>query len=142
MAADNLPELKSQRERVVARLRRHTRFLTEPSRNPDIPPKVRYWLRGIATNDNITYVLQSPAEPLVKDDDWAEQAQWWKIGRRPNDTMHSEFAPERIKQSEVLAAARNDSREVVLVYASDEAIAPSHDTPAAPLEVSESFKAG
>lgn len=73
----------------------------------------------------------------MKFDGWTEQAQWWKIGRRANDASYLELVPERVTQSEVLEAVKNDCKEVVLVYASDDALTPSVDKPAPPLEVSE-----
>lgn len=115
-------DLKTHKEQALKQLHLHSHVLTEVTENSKTSPKFRYRLRGVATKPNITYVLQHGTEAIARDEGWHESAQWWKIECRTQDTPYFEFLPERVTQTEVLRAAKSDSKDVLLIYANDVAI--------------------
>src|SRR5205085_586770 len=98
-------------EAVSESLRDTCTILTDPdSLNDDERPQVRYTLCGVATDAHTTYVTN----PTSSHD------QWTKIQYRTTPACEQ----EPVSQFDVLHAASNDSRSVLLVYAQDSALEP------------------
>ncbi|TGJ83936.1 hypothetical protein E0Z10_g4835 [Xylaria hypoxylon] len=84
-------------------------------------PSMKYLLRGVATTAEVAYVcvrdvegsLDSGENPVVKD-------QWWKIGYVKSDA--SPIKSEKVTPDDVLQAAGTESKNPILVYASDVAL--------------------
>lgn len=92
-------------------------------------------LRGVCTEPHITYVLR-PRNPNESTDEW----QWWRISFSLEDekTRQAErhargeipapktdaigYTARKVREIEVLHAAREESRGALLVYASSNAM--------------------
>ena len=82
-------------------------------------PVMRYRLCGMATDSRTTFVLRRAKETLVNmDEGEPEKDQWWKL-HYSNDP---EITKTRVEEDAV-AKAGEESRDVLLVYGSDAAIA-------------------
>lgn len=90
----------------------------------------RYTLRGVCTASDTTYVLANPSATEDLLDSPADQWQWWKLTYSSAPGTSSPASAMRVEQDDVLRAARNESTEVGLVYASDAALA--HTTESLP----------
>ncbi|KAI0491170.1 hypothetical protein F4859DRAFT_36465 [Xylaria cf. heliscus] len=85
-------------------------------------PSIKYLLRGVATTPEVAYVCVRDAEDssnpgensVVKD-------QWWKIGYVKSDA--SPIKSEKVTPDDVLHAAGTESKNPILVYASEAALA-------------------
>jgi hypothetical protein len=141
-------ELYAMREETAEKIRSFSKTLTEPSPDaPDEPPNCRYTLRGVVTAPNVTYVLKrvTPHIPESLMDDGEAKAsdwQWWRISFSADDarTQHASAADRKstynmprnadiagytatkIREVEVLRAARDESNSVLLVYANSNAV--------------------
>ena len=139
--------LEESKEQSLEQLRELSRLYTQAGHNPDEGPHHRYTLRGVATNHRTTYVLEK-TKPEEADNMLSTEAmdwQWWKInfssgGAKPisyevSHPLHpflkmdlSLFGADhngllqKVREVEVLKAARDESRNVLLVYASDKAV--------------------
>ncbi|GAW17353.1 hypothetical protein ANO14919_068100 [Xylariales sp. No.14919] len=84
-------------------------------------PSTKYLLRGVATTNEVAYVCVRDVEdspnsgenPVVKD-------QWWKIGYVKSDA--SPIKSEKVTPDDVLQAAGTESKNPILVYASEMAL--------------------
>ncbi|KAI0525542.1 hypothetical protein F5B22DRAFT_633634 [Xylaria bambusicola] len=85
-------------------------------------PTIKYLLRGVATTTDVAYVcvredsqlnLFSEATPSAKD-------QWWKVGYVASDA--SPIKCEKVTPDDVLQAAGTESKNPILVYASEVAL--------------------
>jgi hypothetical protein len=144
---DGRIELEEQRQKAIETLRSYSKTLTEPSASADGPPKCTYTLRGVCTAPHITYVLRRHSSGKTGDamqegngpvHDW----QWWRISfstddartkeasttesrRRyniPRNTDVAGFTCRKVREIEVLRAAREESNNVLLVYANSNAV--------------------
>lgn len=142
---DKLKDLQNRRQKAVKTLRNYSKFLTEPSESPTEPPQHRYTLRGVCTEPHITYVLR----PVTSHN--SEQAtdlqpsagdrwQWWRISFSTDDAKARRaetnrdgkaaasaadvvgYTARKVREIEVLHAAREESKNVLLVYANSNAI--------------------
>jgi hypothetical protein len=84
-------------------------------------PSMKYLLRGVATTSEVAYVCvrgaenpSNPGERLVGTD------QWWKIGYVKTDA--SPIKSEKVTLDDVLQAAGTESKNPILVYASEKAL--------------------
>ena len=134
-------------------LRNYSKILTEPSESPTEPPYHKYTLRGVCTEPHITYVLR-PREGATSsesraDDEW----QWWRISfstddaktRRAESSRDDHAAPNnadvigytarKVREIEVLRAAREECKSVLLVYASANAVRAQEGQIPPPLQV-------
>ncbi|KAL8848834.1 MAG: hypothetical protein Q9221_006130 [Calogaya cf. arnoldii] len=117
-----LQELEESKNTVQARLRELSKLLTEPSDIPEESPCNRYTLRGVCAEPHTVYV-QERAEMKTVDDmlnGEAEDWQWWKLHYESNQT--TSVSCTKVRQVEVLKAARDESSSAILVYASDKAM--------------------
>ena len=83
---------------------------------------VKYSLRGISTSPHTVYVLEKTM-PEDSNDIMSTEAkdwQWWKIAYLRDDVKPVVYT--RLTEESVLQAARTDSTNALLVYASDKAI--------------------
>ncbi|KAJ9310120.1 hypothetical protein DTO217A2_406 [Paecilomyces variotii] len=143
-----LKELEVRRQNALETLRGYSKTLTEPSASPDEPPHCEYTLRGVCTEPHITYVLRRCAERRSEDQmdiDKPQQGwQWWRISFSTDDakTQQSEssksngtgkyvappntdvigYTARKVREIEVLRAAREESKSVLLVYANSSAV--------------------
>lgn len=140
-----IADLQNRRQKAVKTLRNYSKFLTEPSESPTEPPQHRYTLRGVCTEPHITYVLR----PVTSHN--SEQAtdlqpsagdrwQWWRISFSTDDAKARRaetnrdgkaaasaadvvgYTARKVREIEVLHAAREESKNVLLVYANSNAI--------------------
>lgn len=142
-----LKELEERKHAAHDTMRSYSRALTEPSPNPGEPPLRKYTLRGVCTQPHVTYVLRSSdaakSGDLMDIDDRNDGAsQWWRISfsaedgkarqaakREPHSTQPASqdgdvvgYTAHRVREVEVLRAAREEYRSVLLVYANDNAV--------------------
>ncbi|KAI0865689.1 hypothetical protein F4860DRAFT_460056 [Xylaria cubensis] len=84
-------------------------------------PSIQYSLRGVATTSEVAYVCvrdvdgpSNPGESSVAKD------QWWKIGYVQSDA--SPIKSEKVTLDDVLQAAGTESKNPILIYASETAL--------------------
>lgn len=121
-------------------LRDYSKLFTEPSSYPIDIPCHKYTLRGVCTEPHVTYVLRhSATEESNEGDGW----QWWRISFSTDDakTRQTErdghqpsrravpknadvvgYTARKVREIEVLRAAREESKSALLIYASDNAV--------------------
>lgn len=138
-------DLEVERAQAEKALRACSKILTEPSNTPHEPPTRKYTLRGVCTEPHITYVLRyrpwEDESEIVRDEDQPSDAQWWRISFSAEDgkivqaekkaargdnspTQDGDivgYTARKVRQSEVLEAARKEWNKVLLVYASETA---------------------
>ncbi|KAF2404485.1 hypothetical protein EJ06DRAFT_526564 [Trichodelitschia bisporula] len=110
-----LQALNEERKKTVKRLEEVWSLFMQPAKMPDEPsPTHRYNLCGVSIGHNLTHTLY-PTQA-----DRAEASpEWWYIEYQ--DTREC-VIKKQVTEADVLDAARNKSREVTLVYATDEAV--------------------
>lgn len=138
--------LEVRKQKALETMHSYSRMLTEPSESPHEPPSHRYSLRGVCTEPHVTYLLK-PREIKDQGDamnvDGEENGfQWWRISFSTEDgkTRQAEkreaqgdqaatpngdvmgYTARKVSETEVLRAAREEYRSVLLVYASDAAL--------------------
>jgi hypothetical protein len=150
----HIAELENRKQKAVETLRNYSKFLTEPSESPTDPPQHRYTLRGVCTEPHITYVLKprtshnseqaTDLQPSA-DDQW----QWWRLSFSTDDAKARQaetnrdgkatannadvvgYTARKVREIEVLHAAREESKNVLLVYANSNAMSvPANPLPA------------
>ncbi|MCJ1285160.1 hypothetical protein MMC26_004498 [Xylographa opegraphella] len=115
-----LAPLEHSKDQAVEKLRELSKLYTKPSENIDDPPHHKYTLRGVSTNQNTTYVLANPNGPGDLMSSGLEEWQWWKISYSVGDVHPISYA--KVREVEVLKAARDESHKALLVYASQKAL--------------------
>ncbi|KAI9036483.1 uncharacterized protein KD926_001764 [Aspergillus affinis] len=149
---DKLKELESRKEEALATLRSYSKILTEPSASPGEPPNHRYTLRGVCTEPHVTYVLRRQDTGASEESETDSEWQWWRISfsiedakaRRAesnaggNATSNNAdvvgYTARKVREIEVLKAAREESKTVLLVYAQDSALNVQNEPPPPPLQ--------
>ncbi|KAL4884177.1 ubiquitin interaction motif protein [Aspergillus karnatakaensis] len=131
-----LKELDDRQQQALETLRSCSKFLTEPSHSPGEPPVHKYTLRGVCTEPHVTYVLRrnvldKPDEPASDD------YQWWRLSFSVDDARSRQaqarnnsapnadvigYTARKVREVEVLRAAREESKNVLLVYANSNAM--------------------
>ncbi|OQD78806.1 hypothetical protein PENANT_c079G11071 [Penicillium antarcticum] len=141
---EKIQELEISKEKAVASLREIAKTLTEPSESPSEPPSYKYTLRGVCTEPHVTYVLSNAkaGSPDLMDMEEESGEQWWRISYSTEDgkTGQAEkrkakgdntapqngdvvgYSVSKVQENEVLQAARDEWRSVLLVYASENAM--------------------
>ncbi|KAE8153316.1 hypothetical protein BDV25DRAFT_149798 [Aspergillus avenaceus] len=138
---DKLKELEKRKESAIEALRNYTNILTEPS-SSGLSPHHKYTLRGVCTEPHVTYLLRPDQRGDMEDsestavDGW----QWWRVsfstddGRarqtnsKQDDTSDSKnadvigYTARKVQEAEVLRAAREECKSVLLIYAKTNAI--------------------
>ncbi|KAB8274833.1 hypothetical protein BDV30DRAFT_225461 [Aspergillus minisclerotigenes] len=139
---DKLKELVQRRERAIETLRGYTKILTEPSDVSGKTPHYKYTLRGVCTEPHVTYVLRPSGHTEMADteptavDEW----QWWRISFSTDDAKARQaelqqsdastsknadvigYTARKVREIEVLKAAREESKNVLLIYANGNAM--------------------
>lgn len=135
-------------------LRSYSKTLTEPSESSTEPPLHKYTLRGVCTEPHVTYILKrnhisTSSDAMDVDGAKTSDYQWWRISFSAEDgkTRQAEklraqgdgaatqdgdvfgYSARKVREIEVLRAAREEWRSVLLVYASEKAI-DAHTEPA------------
>ena len=143
-------ELEYTKTKALEILKNDSNFLTEPSPSPGEGPQCLYMLQGVCTQPHVTYIRRrrvsgdpgstTDSDPKVNGD-W----QWWRISfstddakarqaeRSANESDKPEYAApqnadvagytaHKVREIEVLQAARNESKTVLLVYANSRAL--------------------
>ncbi|KGM91596.1 uncharacterized protein PADG_12276 [Paracoccidioides brasiliensis Pb18] len=147
---EKLQCLEERKYEALAALRRYSKELTTPSDDPTKPPHNKYTLRGVCTLPHVTYVLRR-CKKLVDDTDESTSTnptpdawQWWRISFSVDDAKarHAEatqtpirprvplptnadvagYTVRPVREIEVLRAAKDESRSVILVYANENAV--------------------
>ncbi|KAJ5647399.1 hypothetical protein N7490_003771 [Penicillium lividum] len=142
---EKLKGLEIQKQKALETMHSYSRMLTEPSESPQESPSHKYTIRGVCTEPHITYVLkgyEAKEEGDVMDVDGKDCPQWWRISFSAEDgktrqaekrqaqgdesTPHNGdvigYTARKVSESEVLRAASEDWKSVLLVYASDAAL--------------------
>ncbi|KAL4737729.1 hypothetical protein BDV11DRAFT_191176 [Aspergillus similis] len=145
---DKLKELESRQQQALESLKSYSKYLTEPSTSPGEPPVHKYTLRGVCTEPHVTYVLRRsiPNDTTTpKPDDY----EWWRIsfsvddaksrqaqtGRpAPRDADVIGYTVRKVREVEVLRAAREESKNVLLVYANSNAMNYKEEPAPTPLQ--------
>lgn len=142
-----LKELEERKYAAQETMRNYSKALTEPSPNPGEPPLRKYTLRGVCTQPHVTYVLRTSGAAksgdLMDVDDGNDGAsQWWRISFSTEDGKTRQaakreaqgnqsasqdgdvvgYTAHRVREVEVLRAAREEYRSVLLVYANDKSV--------------------
>ncbi|KAL2818413.1 ubiquitin interaction motif protein [Aspergillus cavernicola] len=134
-----LQELEVQKQQAMESLRSYSKFLTEPSSSLGDPPVHKYTLRGVCTEPHVTYVLRRSMHDPENDNTETADYEWWRIsfsvddaksrqaesgrnGSGPKDADVIGYTAHKIREVEVLRAAREESKNVLLVYANSNAM--------------------
>jgi hypothetical protein len=140
-------ELEARKQTALETLRSYSKVLTEPSVTPSEPPHYKYTLRGVCTAPHVIYVLRRLVSDDAGDEPGAEARevndwQWWRISFSTDDgktqlAAKNETNPKysvprnadvvgyttrKVREIEVLRAAREESNNVLLVYANSNAV--------------------
>ncbi|KAG9236630.1 hypothetical protein BJ875DRAFT_455983 [Amylocarpus encephaloides] len=126
---------KVEREKACEALKNLSRLYTQPSEDPDAPKLHPYFLRGISTSKSTFYVCRAPEPDLMDmnldgDQPQAKAGQWWRLNyalSRPNPVT-----VEKMTEAHVLEAAKIESKNILVVYASEKAIDFKFETQALP----------
>lgn len=125
---------------MIDALRNHCKLFTEPSPDSAKSPHHEYTLRGVCTEPHVTYILRRCAAEASISNEW----QWWRISFSTDDAKARQvereahqsnerraapanadvigYTARKVREVEVLHAAREQSKSVVLVYASKNAL--------------------
>ncbi|KAI9929947.1 hypothetical protein ASPWEDRAFT_23675 [Aspergillus wentii DTO 134E9] len=137
-----LKELELRKQSAMETLRGYSKMLTEPSTSPAEPPHHAYTLRGVCTEPHVTYVLRRRGADGAEDamDTAENEWQWWRISFSTDDakTRQAEsntssssasknadvigYTARKVREVEVLRAAREESNTALLVYANNNAL--------------------
>lgn len=131
-------ELEEHQNQIIQEFRRQNKQLTIASDTPGEPPYHRYSLRGVCTLPHVTYVKR-----IERGNDNAYMSeQWWRFSfsvddaktrtdepnqKRPrvavpNNVDIAGCSVKRVREVEVLRAAKEESPSAILVYASEDAV--------------------
>ncbi|KAH8663949.1 hypothetical protein BX600DRAFT_512033 [Xylariales sp. PMI_506] len=95
-------------------------------------PSHRLLLRGVATTSEITYVCTRRDPDLIDLGDQAPRDQWWRLVYAPQEA--SPIAVEKTDLDTVLLAAGTESKNPILIYATEAAL------DSTPTQVSDSLR--
>ncbi|CEJ60237.1 hypothetical protein PMG11_08819 [Penicillium brasilianum] len=140
-------DLDARKQSAMETLRGYSKQLTEAPDAPGEPPLRKYTLRGVCTEPHVTYVLKradanGSGDLMDLDGDQATGDQWWRISYSTEDGKTRQaakreaqgnnvasqdgdiigYTARKVREIEVLRAAREEWRSVLLVYASDAAV--------------------
>ncbi|KAL8927954.1 MAG: hypothetical protein Q9208_002029 [Pyrenodesmia sp. 3 TL-2023] len=123
--AAKLQLFEESKEKARGKLRELSELFTEPSNVPEESPRDRYTLRGVCAGPHTVYVQERTNPPPENDLlDLAEEAewQWWRLHYEAS-TAQPIISCTKVREIEVLNAARHEAPSAFLVYASDRAMA-------------------
>ncbi|KAL8931815.1 MAG: hypothetical protein Q9211_006714 [Gyalolechia sp. 1 TL-2023] len=121
--AGKLQAFEESKEKARAKLRELSKLFTEPSDIPEENPREKYTLRGVCAEPHTVYVQERTRTESGGDllDVRTEEWQWWKLKYEANAVQPITCA--KVREIEVLQAARHESPSALLVYASERAMA-------------------
>ncbi|KAJ5280142.1 hypothetical protein N7478_005514 [Penicillium angulare] len=144
---EKVKALEVEKQKALETMRTYSKMLTEPSESPHGPPSHKYTLRGVCTKPHVTYLLKNRetkdrGDGMDVDGEKQDDSQWWRISFSTEDgkTRRAEkieaqgdktatqsgdvvgYTARKVSEIEVLKAAREEGRSVLLVYASDAAM--------------------
>ncbi|EPE34655.1 hypothetical protein GLAREA_10349 [Glarea lozoyensis ATCC 20868] len=126
--------LNQERERAREALKNLSKLYTQPSEDPETPKLHPYTLRGVSTTKNTFYVCRVAEPDLINMDlDASEQSnagQWWRIHYATSGP--NQVSVEKTTLEKVLEAAKTESKNITLVYASEKAMEFKLETQALP----------
>ncbi|KAE8396221.1 ubiquitin interaction motif protein [Aspergillus alliaceus] len=155
---DKLRELVQRRENAIETLRSYTKILTEPSNPSGKVPHYKYTLRGVCTEPHVIYVLRPRAhkEEIVDNNSTTtNEWQWWRISFSTDDAKARQaesaesqqgdtsstknadvigYTARKVREVEVLKAAREESKNVLLIYANGNAMDFGEEPAPSPLQ--------
>lgn len=75
--------LKEEKEKALASMRKLSQLYTSNDDNPDAVPLTKYFLRGVSTKKDVTYICRRAEPDLIEMDLDADAPkdlgdQWWK----------------------------------------------------------------
>ncbi|KAK7625128.1 hypothetical protein IWX48DRAFT_656890 [Phyllosticta citricarpa] len=111
-------DLKREERLAQQSLEQLSSLLKERSDASEPSPKATYQLCGMSTDPSVLYVKQNCGKQTVGRDQAESCTDWWRI----QCDSSGQVSKSRIAQADALAAAAVESREVLLVYASEEAL--------------------
>jgi hypothetical protein len=119
-----IQNIESRQQKLQQQIQSSSKVLTDPNAaNPAHRPKLKYRLTGVTMNLQVVYVLR-PLEQehrtLNTPDAVSRGYQWWKIEISSSGIMAVEKT--KVPEAEVLKAARQDTKEGLLVYASEQSL--------------------
>lgn len=120
--AQKLKTFEESKERAREKLDEFSKLYTKPSDEPNAPPHHKYTLRGVCSSSHTMYVLEK-TQPDTTEDILSSEAkdwQWWKISYVSTDSKP--VLRTKVREIEVLKAAKDEARNALLVYASERAI--------------------
>ncbi|RDW74370.1 uncharacterized protein DSM5745_07032 [Aspergillus mulundensis] len=144
----NCLELESRQQQAQESLKSYSKYLTEPSTSPGEPPVHKYTLRGVCTEPHVTYVLRRSI-PEDNTEPKPDEYEWWRISFSVDDAKSRQaqtghpapkeadvigYTARKVREIEVLRAAREESKSVLLVYANSNAMNYKEEPAPAPLQ--------
>ncbi|KAL9596116.1 MAG: hypothetical protein Q9219_006015 [cf. Caloplaca sp. 3 TL-2023] len=132
--AQKLQVFEESKEKAREKLRELSKLLTEPSNIAEETPHDKYTLRGVCADPSTVYVLErnipdsDDGMPEGEADEW----RWWKLSYEANAVQP--ISCNKVREVEVLKAARNEASSAYLVYASERAMTVEHKELPAPLK--------
>ncbi|RAL14270.1 uncharacterized protein BO97DRAFT_341019 [Aspergillus homomorphus CBS 101889] len=135
-----LKGLEDKRQNIKDSLRDYSKILTEAS--PDAEPHYKYTLRGVCTEPHVAYVLRRRDQSGSENNEHTTtgEYQWWRfsfstedaairkaesLGRDKNDSDQSDiigYTARKVDEAQVLKAACEESNQVLLIYANNNAM--------------------
>ncbi|KAI4114270.1 MAG: hypothetical protein LQ345_004921, partial [Seirophora villosa] len=123
--AGKLQMFEESKKLAGEKLRELSKLFTEPSDVPDDPPQDRYTLRGVCAAPHTVYVQErtkaDSEDDLLDLGSGEEEWQWWKLSYEVSAAQP--ISCSKVREIEVLKAARDEAPSAILVYASDRAMA-------------------
>lgn len=114
-----LERLEQEKLKAQQQLEEYAALFKGPSEYQTQNPTHRYDLCGVAIDPRTTFVLHRAKQTLISmSEEPTPQNQWWKF----NYTNDPIITKEKVTEDEVLNFASCSGREVMLVYASKEAV--------------------
>ncbi|KAL8826488.1 MAG: hypothetical protein Q9170_007380, partial [Blastenia crenularia] len=132
--AGKLQAFEESKEKARDKLRELSKLFTEPSDVPGETPREKYTLRGVCAEPHTVYVQERAANGSEEDllDVGTDEWQWWKLNYEIS-AAHP-ISRTKVREIEVLKAARDEAPSAFLVYASERAMAVENGELPAPLK--------
>ncbi|KAL3957356.1 hypothetical protein ACCO45_007934 [Purpureocillium lilacinum] len=124
-----------QLERVHAKQRALGRLLTDPNKQGRPRPMTckKYLLRGVATPNDVIYLCQRSEPDLIELDESPKPLdQWWRLAYAPKDD--SPVKAEKIEVERVLREMWQETKNPLLVYATEDTLETPREPLSAPLD--------
>lgn len=124
-----LQALDVEKEKARETFRELSKLYTEQSVEPDAPKLKRYTLRGVSTTKSTMYICRRAEGDLIDMDTDGDRPkgpidQWWRINYA--SWGDNPVTVEKTTTEKVLEAAKSESKNTLLVYASEKAMLYPH----------------